>query len=569
MPDHLPTSRRALVRGGAAIAVSAVLASCARIPAAGSVHHESLSGAANPDVPYVQPQPPADGAAPEEIVSGFVLAGVGPEDDFGVARKYLSDEARSSWDPRAGVTLYSAGDELAVSAEDEGTVTLTVQAMGQVDRSGVRTLHGSPSARTVELGVTKEDGQWRISRPPDGIFLSDSAFSLLFRAARLYFPEPRLLHLVPDPRWFFAREVTAAALAALEEGPADPLVKAVRTVIPDGAHLSSAPVSAGGDGILQLDLPGTITSLSAGRRRVAIAQIQATLRSVPALSDVRMLADGKDADPGDKGPTRALPGHRPIAAGRTGVISLADISAADADQLVPALAKESVRAPALSQASPLVAALRKDSAAVILCSSDDSVDRREVAVGPDLLPPRIDDAGYVWAPTTVTSAALLALSSRRPDDDAKVGASWLSGRRLVGFDLAADATRALVLSREDGDPRLDLCAVVRNEHGVPLSLSEPVQLSTSLGSLRQATWYDESSVLLLGEDTESGALRAQVMELQGDGDRLPAPPETIDWVVGSGMTVAVWACTSDGRLLRVEGSSWGDVDLQAIDPAFY
>ncbi|MCG7309956.1 LpqB family beta-propeller domain-containing protein [Brachybacterium sp. ACRRE] len=562
--------RRGLLRGAGLLGTALALGACARIPTSGDVHRESLSGAAASDVPYVQPQPPADGASPEQIVSGFVLAGVGPEDDFGVARQYLTSAARASWDPAAGVTLYSAGTELAITVVDRSSVRLSVQAVGHVDRAGVRTLYGGASAREVELGVVKEDGQWRISDPPAGIFLSDSAFSLLFRAVRLYFLDPRQIHLVPDPRWFFARDVTASALSALESGPTAPFTKAVRTAIPESAHLGSAPVSAGGDGVLQLELPGTITSLGADARDLAIAQIQATLRSVPALSDVKLLREGKDLEPPADGPSRALPGHRPIAAGAQGVVSLADVGAgAKAEQMIPALAKETVHAPAMSQASPLAAALRKDRSAVVLCSSDGSIPRREVAVGADLLPPRIDDAGFVWSPTRTASGALLALSSRSTQEDAKVDASWLDGRRLLSFDIAADATRVLVLSSDDGTPRLDLSAVVRDEHGVPRALAEPVQLPTALSSLRMATWYDESTVLLLGEDTESAAPRAQIMGLQEDGDRLPAPPATVDWVAGTGVTVAVWATTSDGRLLRVEGSSWGDVDMDARDPSFY
>jgi hypothetical protein len=562
--------RRTLLRAGALLGSALALGACARIPTSGSVHRETLSGVTNPDVPYVQPQPPADGATAEEIVSGFVLAGVGPEDDFDVARQYLTADARRDWDPAAGVTLYSAGTELAIEAVDSSTVGLSVQAVGQVDRSGVRTMHGGSMRREVELGVVQEDGQWRISDPPDGLFLSDSAFSLLFRAVRLYFLDPRMIHLVPDARWFFAREVTASALDALENGPAAPLRTAVRTRIPEGAHLSSGSVSAGGDGVLQLELPGTITSLDEDARDLAIAQIQATLRSVPALSDVRMLQEGQALDPTGGAPSRALPGHRPIAAGAHGVISLADVGAGKKpEQLIPALAEETVHAPAMSQVSPLAAALRKDRAAAVICSSDDSIARREVAVGPDLLPPRIDDAGFVWVPTQAASGALLALSSRSSDDDAKVDASWLAGRKVSTFDLSSDATRALVLSSDDDEPRLDLCAVVRDEHGSPRSLTEPVQIPTGLTSLRQATWYDESSLLLLGKDEESGALRAQVLELQGEVDRLPAPPTAVDWIAGTGVTVAVWGTTADGRLLRVEGPSWGDVDLEARDPSFY
>ena len=45
--------------------------------------------------------PPEPGATAQEVLAGFVQAGVGSEDDFAVARAYLTEEASAQWDPTA------------------------------------------------------------------------------------------------------------------------------------------------------------------------------------------------------------------------------------------------------------------------------------------------------------------------------------------------------------------------------------------------------------------------------------------------------------------------------------
>lgn len=566
-------SRRAVLRvagaGGAALAVSA----CARIPLTGPLGREALPGDVRPDVPYVQPRPPAEGAGPEETVLGFALAGVGPADDYGVARQYLTPEARLSWDPGAGVTLYSADAEIEATPLDESTVRLRLQSIGSVDAHGVRVRQSTPAAQELEVGVEQTAQGWRVSEPPPGIFLSDSAFALLFSAARVYFLDPRRLHLVPDLRWFSAHRAAAVALAALGAGPAPLLAPAVVSEVPAGiaADPLAADVLTRADGGLELELPDAVAALPGPAQSLAIAQIQATLRSMPALSELRVVRGGEPLQvDGATGPGRALPGHRPIAAGPTGVISLVGASGAGEPlQLVPDLQSERVLAPVISQSSPLAAALREDGGAVIIASTDGSIPRRDAAVGPALIAPRIDDAGYVWTSSPASAGAMVALSQRSSDADARIDAAWLSDRTILALDVSPDATRVLVLSRDPNGARLDLCAAVRDETGVPRALTEPVPISTGLRDLRLGGWFDETAVIVLGTDAVSGGSRALVVDLQGEGERLPAPPAGTDWIAGTAVSDAVWSSTQDERLYRVEGADWAEVDLPARQPSFY
>jgi hypothetical protein len=556
----------ALAVGAVALAGSAA---CARIPTSGDVQRTSLPSTAGGDVPYVQPRPPADGAGPEQIVTGFVLAGVGPEDDYAVARQYLTGKAHDGWDPGASATLYASGQELEVERLGSDQVRLTLEVVGDVDAKGVRTQPAGPSTRQVDIHVTRTDAGWRISSLPDGIFLSDSYVDILFTAVRLYFLDPPSDHLVPDLRWYSAHRGTSAVLEGLAAGPSEPLAPAVHTAIPDDAQLATATLSQGRSGATEMELPEAIARLPERERDLAIAQIQATLRSTDQLSDVRLVRDG-DALAASSDPvlSRALPGHRPIGAGAKGIVTLTDRSGQDGGgQLVPDLAHEKVTMPVIGTTGPVAAALSPKGDAVILASTDGSVPRREVALGQDVVAPDVDDSGYVWTSTAVSTGALFALSPKGSGADTKIEVGWLDGRRIQVLALSPDSTRMLVLSGQDDSQRLDLCAVVRDKDGTPRSITEPWSVATPLATVTRASFYDEAALILLGDDGSED--RALILSLQGENDQLPDPVRGTDRLAGTAVADMTWASTRDGTLLQVDGASWQVIDLPVTDPSFY
>ncbi|WP_341856790.1 LpqB family beta-propeller domain-containing protein [Brachybacterium sp. GPGPB12] len=226
---------------------------------------------------------------------------------------------------------------------------------------------------------------------------------------------------------------------------------------------------------------------------------------------VRLVQNGRELSLEEDGRVeRALPGHRPIAAGATGVISLADPSSADPPpRLVPDLAPLEIASPAIAQDGVLAAARDLDGAQLLIASTDGSVPLREAATGTGFVPPRIDGAGWVWSSVGSSAGAPLALSGRGAEHDAKVDAPWLAEREVRALDVAPDDTRMLVLSDEAGDGRLELCAVVRDAEGTPSALTEPILVRTFLADVRQVSWYDEGTVAVLGTDPGDGQPRAQ------------------------------------------------------------
>ncbi|MEE1616911.1 LpqB family beta-propeller domain-containing protein [Brachybacterium sp. J153] len=563
--------RRDLLRAAGVLGVLGLGAACARIPTSSPIDSRPLEVQERPGAPYVQALPPPEDATPEEVVSGFVQAGVGSEDDFAVARKYLTPELAPVWDPSAAVTVYSGSQEIEVETLSETRLVLHLQTLSVVDQRGVRSHLASPLAREIEIGVELIEGQWRISDVPDGIHLSEAAFETLYSPTRLYFVDPRSAHLVPDHRWFAAQRGPAAILEGLRQGPVEMLRPAVRSEIPDSAEIALAEITTSPDGTLQVVVPAPITALPTARRALALAQMEASLRSMPALAEVQLLLAGRAVNDDEEARIeRALPGHRPIAAGPRGVVALGEVEAGtDPVQLVPGLAGRTVSSPVIAPDGILVAALDTAGSTVLVASTDGSVPVRDAAAGGSFVPPRLDDAGYAWTSTRTNAGALLALSVPDARGDARIDAPWLAGREVRALDLAADATRLLVLSADAGGARVDLCAVVRGEDGAPSSLTEPVQLRTFLEDVTQASWYDEIAMILLGTDPSTGEQRALVVDFATGRDPLPSPRPGTDRLAGTVIAEAIWAGTDAGQLLRSDGQTWSEIPLEARDPSFY
>src|SRR5699024_785266 len=175
--------------------------------------------------------------------------------------------------------------------------------------------------------------------------------------------------------------------------------------------------------------------------------------------------------------------------------------------------------------------------------------------------------GFVWTSPRSNPGALLALSGVGPDLDAKVDAPWLTGREIRALDIAADATRMIVLSSDTAGARVDLCAVVRDSAGAPASLPAPPP--TLHDDIPQSGWYDEVALLMRGTEPTAEERRAQIVDFSSGRELLPALPSGTDRIAGSVVAEAIWVGTVDDELLRSDREEWAPVDQAGHDPSFY
>lgn len=563
-------TRRSLLRGGAATGIVLGVSACARIPTSSGIEAVPVGSAQNGGAPYVRPRPPAAGASPTEIVDGFVQAGVGADDDYAIARSYLTAEARASWDPRAGVMVYANGPGLAVSAGGEpSSATLRLQAVSQVDQLGVRTVLDGSLEREIDVALELVDDQWRISRPPAGIFLSEEVFEILFTSSRLYRLDRTERLLVPDVRWVESQERVAETLRHLG-GPAAPVLDgAVGTAVPEDLARQRAKTRPDAGGGTRIELPVSVAQLPAARRALAVAQIRATVDALHLPGDVvitsgAMILAEEDAG----GAARAKDRSVPIGAGEKGIIALdGSGSAAVGAQLVPALAAVAVDDPCIATDRDLAAAITPDGRSLLVCSLGAGAAVRTLDAPGGLASPTVDRTGRAWTAVSDGSGELRAFGTEVGERDAVVRAPWLAGSRVVSLDMADDGTRLLVVAEMAGAVSASLCAVLRDAHGAPTGVTTGVPLRASVGALVHAAWSDEGSVLLLGLSAD-GHPQGVRLDLSGSVTALPEPPSDTVRMVGGGVSSPLLCADAAGALHRSDGSTWTAVPLTTRSPRY-
>ena len=95
------------------IALALLLSACSTLPRSGDVHAVKPSAPADREI-VLNAQPPSEDATAEEIVQGFLLASAaGLDDDFAVARQFLTKGAAEKWAPESGASIYSGSLQAA------------------------------------------------------------------------------------------------------------------------------------------------------------------------------------------------------------------------------------------------------------------------------------------------------------------------------------------------------------------------------------------------------------------------------------------------------------------------
>ena len=157
----------------------------------------------------------------------------------------------------------------------------------------------SGPARKIRFSLTKVNGQWRITDPPNRLLLSNSEFHRVYQPRNLYYFDSTGKILVPDPV-FVPLQATSTDLAkrlvaALGQQPLGWLQGATQTSFPRGTRQLS-PVKIEGSAAV-VNLGGTIAGASSETLRNVAAQLVWTLTSASygpsAITSVRLEVNGE------------------------------------------------------------------------------------------------------------------------------------------------------------------------------------------------------------------------------------------------------------------------------------
>ncbi len=468
MPGAL---RRPLPGMVAALCALVVLAGCVTVPTSGPVErHTPAEQQANPGVD-IAPVPPPRGASPGLIVEGFLHAMATYQPGYAVARQFLTPDAAEAWQPESGVEIYAGGYPPQVS--DAGVV-LTAPLVGTLDPRGTFTPADTPYLHDFGL-VRDAENQWRISRPPRGLLVSQSLFSGSWVRADVCFWDVTGDWLVPDPRFVQSGAVGLLATArAVLSGPAPQSAAAYARTRPDSVTVLSVALGTGG--VATVDLAGETNALDAVARRKLAAELVWSLSSLEGVLGVRVRGNGvvwevnggaevlTTADFQEGAPVPANPGD--------GVYLLRGDAVERASWTEP-LAAPQVVAGSAGRASAL--AVRADGQVVALVT-DGGTQVRSVAVregtsrgeltGTGITGVRWSRQGELWAVLDrVRDARLRAIRDGR---EVAVDTTGLPAGRIRSFAPAPDGVRVALVIESQGRTVLGVAAVVRGAAGMSL-----------------------------------------------------------------------------------------------------
>ncbi|MEW1960223.1 LpqB family beta-propeller domain-containing protein [Kineococcus sp. NPDC059986] len=565
-------------RTALAFAGALVLAGCGGVPRSSDV----VSGSrieADPRVGLLQviPDGPTPGAGPVDVVRGFLRAAVAADDDHAVARQFLTSAAAQSWRADASTTVVATGPDLSLVAQGptSAVVSITTTATAVVDAAGHYVEQPPGATTTRPVALVREDGQWRLAEPGDGIVLTALDASRTLRSFPVFFvtsgPTPQLL---ADVRWFgYDSSVATRIVRALLEGPSDWLAPAVVSGAPRGTSLrvGTVPVSAG---TATVDLSDRALDAGPAQRATLLAQLRASLTGLPEVSDVTVTVDGaeltrsgaRSADlPRSVVPTDA----RLVLLGPQGLTRWDRSGAVAVAGTGPGLESGGGAShPAAGADGTTYAVLTDDGRVARVQRAGGPLQAAVTGRGP-LVPPAVDRFGWVWtAPTAVGQSPLAvpATAPATPAQTVQVPADGLGGS-LVRARVARDGARLLVVVRDPaGLIHVRVHGIVRDGDGKPLRLgSGTADLAPGAGDVLDAAWLADDELVLLVRDG-AGRTAPVLARVSGPSTRLPDVPGAVA-VAGGWSDRDVVVGTGDGKLLSRSGADWIPV-ADGRDPSY-
>ena len=285
--------------------LTALLIGCTSIPSSGPVNStERTTGAETSDVDFLPPGP-STGATPEEIIAGFIAAGTAAQDNYRVARSYLSEDVREEWNPNASV-LIRRGEPL-ITIVSNTVARYVVPVISSVDELGRFSTSTAVSSQTLDFRLILEDNEWRIIGLSDGIVLTEAAFAEAFASYRLYYFSAGYRELVPDIRWFATRgEVSSKIVRGLLAEPTFWLDQgSTVSAFPEGTQLALTPIPVV-DGVASVDLTTRVLSADEITRSRMLTQLTASLSQVQGISSARLSVNQNElviSPLGEEGPS--------------------------------------------------------------------------------------------------------------------------------------------------------------------------------------------------------------------------------------------------------------------------
>ncbi|TFD88750.1 hypothetical protein E3T61_11420 [Cryobacterium lactosi] len=530
-------------------ALTVLLGGCSSIPRDGAVQAGQDVVAGENPAPVFLPDRPRDGASMEEILTGFIGAATSPDNNYEIAREFLTADFSDTWKSDSGVTVEDGSGRI-VAPVDETAMLVSVRPVAEVNSIGE--YHEDAASANVQLRYefAQVDGEWRISAAPNGTVLDQATFEDVFSAQSLYFFDPDYQFLVPDVRWYpRGASMPTKIVNGVLSGPSEWLAGAVTSAFPEGTALTADAVT-----VVARDAKVDLNSEALNADRVALQRMKSQLEnSLPSGLTVTITINRNSQDIAALGANE--PEVNPRVDARALVLRDGEFGfLAATGKTISLLSGLSESIAALSP-SAVTLSPSQTAAAVLTGSGVYGVrvgeDARQLDPRLNLIAPSIDGSGYVWSVPGDRPNELFVYNTQGTAQ--AVPTPWQDASAIAALKVSRDGTRVIALLRAAGELRLVVAAVLR-ENGAPVGLGDPVPLAAGTGTPVDATWIDQATVAYLSLQPD-GEARITAHEIGGASVQLESSAG-ISTITGSNLLRDLRALSVDGSLLVQRGIGW-------------
>ena len=532
------------------VATLLATAGCAQLPKSGEIKTgPNVEAGLETDYLYYSPSGPTLDDSEEEIVLGFLNAGTGPQNDYEVAKSYLTTSFMKEWDPNNEVLIQDGSPKVTLTVD--GTALVSIPIAAKINARGQYQAMPSGSLQTVRFKLSKEAGQWRISSAPNLISIIRPVFDVVFKAYALYFFDNQMKQLVPDVRWFPSRASTSTRLVtALLGGPSEWLGSAVKSAIPVGTKLSLSTVTVA-DGIATVDLSAKALQANAAERRMMQVQIRETLVQLNSVYSVNVTVQRSALESnGWTFPANQNQIVTPVALYNNELVYL-DSEGSKAIGGSRAL---------LSQLNAIDFAMNTEERTVLVTTPDGIYqtalgkiiqEPKLLVKGDGYLSPILDATGFAWVIPKSGNRQILVFSPE--GKRVPFNSGWLGDSDRLSFSMSNEGSRIAVVAGTKENNHVYIASVIRDKGGNPVSFGSPIKPVGQLGA-QSVTWLDNIRIAVLGLNVDS--YTQPIIAMVGGGTRYLTAIRDGDKVVGSGQAASVFILDIASAMYQFRGSNW-------------
>ncbi|MGL5809109.1 MAG: LpqB family beta-propeller domain-containing protein [Nocardioides sp.] len=497
----------------AMLAIAGAVSGCLRMPEAGPL--VTADGPVAEEVaPYFDPAEPRSGESPTEIAEHFLDAMTATSLRTNVARKFLSREAQSRWNPDSAIITYAE----AGAAQGSRTVNVALTRVNRLDSSGAWL--GASALTSLSFPMVLEDGEYRIDETPDALIVPQQWFEQRFTRVTLYYFDPTGTILVPEPAYVPRGPQLATSLVqSLLDGPRSRNADVAQSFTPSGARVELSVTVEQGVATIALKGPPNVPPEVVPEM---LAQFAWTLRQAPGVRDFRvtvgdktMTLGGNEQHSVDYGtqfdPAVAGADTRLFGLDDDGLVVVNETAtpqdgAFDGGRNVDSGISEV----AVDLAGTRVAVVDRDGRRMLvggLAPGDEAV--QVLSQAEDLTKPVWDFDGRLWAVDRRRRGAVISVVTGTTAAPLRIPA--VTGERVRGFTVSRDSSRFVAVVRRADSDAVVVGRIEHDAQGRPVRVGKPTTIAVGTA---------DNPLVVTGLGWRTPTVLALVVNLSGDRDEI-------------------------------------------------